>query len=152
MKKRLPLVILIIVAYTAFGQDSGEKTMENRAREFYRVIGLTDKNEYKKFMQENYTKAFLEKPVKMSRIVSEGDNTSSSEEKPKDNLEAKTQMYAQLHDDFGGSKIVSVKQKENKVDMVLKSSSGLTGTFTFTFDKAKPYLIDGLGVQAEMEN
>src|SRR5689334_2762466 len=111
MKNRLPFILLMMIAFSAIGQDSMEKVMENRAREFYRVIGLTDKAAYKKFMQENYTQAFLEKPVKMSRVVSEGDETSTQTAKPQDNLDAKLQMYTQLHDDFGGSKIVSVKQK-----------------------------------------
>jgi hypothetical protein len=155
MKGKLLSLILTFTVLMLQAQDSMEKTLENRAREFYRVLGLTDKGEYKKFMEANYTKAFPEKPMKASRLVSDSDgnsSTTSQESKNQSVLEAKTQMFTQLHDDFAGSRIISLKQKDNKVDMVLKSDSGLTGTFTFTFEKNKPYLIDGLGVQAEMEN
>ena len=156
MKKIVLLLVSLVGMITLSGaQDAMETVMEGRARELYRVLGLTDKAQYRKFMQENYTKTFLEKPVKMNRVVSDSDGNNSSatqEDKSKDVLEAKTQMYGRLHDDFGGSKMVSLKQKDNKVDMVLRSTSGLTGTFIFTFENSKPYLIDGMGVQAEMEN
>jgi len=36
--------------------------------------------------------------------------------------------------------------------MVLKANSGLTGTFTLTFEKTTPYLIMGMSVEAEMKN
>ena len=32
--------------------------------------------------------------------------------------------------------------------MVLESGDGLVGTFQLKFDKNKPYLIDGMGIQA----
>ena len=154
MKKLLPFTVSILFAFNAFGQDSMEKTIEGRAREMHRVLGLTDNEEYKKFMQDNYSKAFLEKPIKLNRVVSDSDGEVSSTKKdqPLSTLEAKAQMYQQLHNDFGGSKIISITRKENKIEMVLRSDSGLTGTFTFTFEKNKPYLIEAIGIQAEMEN
>jgi hypothetical protein len=89
----------------------------------------------------------------MSKQVSdsEGGNENSKSE-GMDNLEAKAQMYTQLHQDFGGSKIVSLKRTDNKIIMVLRTDSGLTGTFTLAFEKNKPYQIETLGIQAEMEN
>lgn len=129
--------------------------MEKRARELYRVLGLTHKEAYKKFMKENYTREFLERPVKLNRVVSESDGasaTTSSDSKPADNLEAKTQMYSQLHEDFGGSKLESLARKENKIEMKLNAVGGLKGKFTLTFSKEKPYLIEAMGVEADMQN
>jgi hypothetical protein len=154
MKKLFTIAVLSIFTMMAIGQDTQEKIMEGRATEFYRVLGLQDRGQYKKFMQENYTKAFLEKPVALNRVVVEAGEEKPSQVKNKsmDKLDQKADMYQQLHDDFGGSKLVSLKRTENKIEMVLKSSSGLMGTFTLSFEKNKPYLMEGLGVQAEMEN
>lgn len=153
MKKSLLFIVFAVVGFAAIAQDSMEKIMEGRARELYRVLSLTSSDDYKKFMKENYTKALLDKPVKMSKQVSDSDGgNENSKSEGMDNLTAKAQMYTQLHEDFGGSKIVSLKRTENKIDLVLRNDSGLTGTFTMTFEKNKPYQIEGLGIQAEMEN
>lgn len=36
--------------------------------------------------------------------------------------------------------------------MLLKTDSGLKGTFTLGFEKTSPYLIETIGIQADMEN
>lgn len=152
MKRNLLLLLFSFTVISAIAQGS-EKIMEDRAKELHRVLGLSNKADYKKFMQENYTKALLDKPVKMNKQVSDSDGgNESTQSEGLDNLDAKAQMYAQLHQDFGGSKLASLKRTDNKIVMVLKTGTGLTGTFTLTFEKAKPYLIESMGVQAEMEN
>lgn len=151
--KNVLFLIFVSIAFIGTAQGSAEKIMESRARELHRVLGLSSKEDYKKFMRDNYTKALLDKPVKMNKQVSdsEGGNESSKSE-GMDNVEAKAQMYTQLHQDFGGSKLTSLKLTDNKIVMVLKNGEGLTGTFTLTFEKAKPYLIETISIQAEMEN
>jgi hypothetical protein len=153
MKKNLLLLAFVLFGFGSYAQDSMEKTMEARARELHRVLGLTSSDDYKKFMRENYTQALIDKPVKMSKQVSDSDGGSeSNKSEGMDNLTAKAQMYTQLHQDFGGSKLVSLKRTDNKIAMVLKNGEGLTGTFNLTFEKTKPYLIEAIGIQAEMEN
>jgi hypothetical protein len=152
MKKYL-LIVFGLMGWNAFAQDSQEKIMEGRARELHRVLGLANTEDYKKFMRENYTKALLDKPVKMKKQVSDSDgNNESSSSSAMDNLDAKAQMYVQLHQDFGGSKIISINRIENKIEMKLRNDGGLTGIFSFTFENAKPYQIETIGIQAEMEN
>ncbi len=56
-------------------------------------------------------------------------------------------MFARLHEEFSGSKIVSIKPEGDKVEMVLNNGDGLTGTFKLRFEKTKPYLIDGIGIE-----
>lgn len=126
--------------------------MESRAREMHRVIGLSDKEQWKKFIKENYTQALIDKP--MRAVVQTSDNGStgtSSESQPKitDNVEAKAGMFQRLHEDFGKSKILSIKSGDGKVEMVVKNEDGLGGTFILKFDKNKPYLIDSLGIEVE---
>ena len=58
-------------------------------------------------------------------------------------------MFQLLHDDFGKSKIISITSGEGKVEMIVKNEDGLSGTFMLKFDKNKPYLIDGFGVEVE---
>jgi hypothetical protein len=122
--------------------------MEKRARELHRILGVDDKEQWKKFMKENYTKAFLERPVK-SKIETrdkESDQPTATTTTA-DNLEQKAQMFQRLHNDFSKSKIISLKPEGEKVDMILENTSGLRGNFEIKFEKDKPYLIDGIGIQ-----
>ena len=124
-----------------------EKVMENRAREMYRVIDQTDKEQWRKFIKENYTQALINKPMRAT--IKEMGSGASAEVKNEDHLESKVNMFDRLHNDFGGSKITSIKQHENILNMTLDTGSGLMGNFELRFDKNKPYLIDGLGIRAE---
>ena len=147
MKKAYLLVVMLLCCMNGFTQTL-EQTMEKRAREFHRVISLTDKEQWKKFIQENYTKALIEKPMK-ARTVKQGEEENSSESKDiKGTIEDKVNMFQRLHNDFGGSKIISIKPSGENLEMEL-SAADLTGVFKFKFDKNKPNLIDGLGVQVE---
>ena len=123
--------------------------MEKRAKEMHRVIGLTYKEQWKKFVKENYTQALIDKPMKARIESSENGSMSAStaETKAVDNLEAKAGMFQRLHNDFGNSKIISLTPTGEKMAMVLRNEMGLTGTFNLKFDKARPYKIDGLGIE-----
>lgn len=116
----------------------------------HRVINLSDKQEWIRFIKENYTQALIDKQQTMKVQSNENGNTSSSREeiKESDKLEAKAKMFARLHEDFSGSKIVSIKSKDENLEMILNNGDGLIGTFKLRFDKNKPYLIDGLGIEA----
>lgn len=145
-------ILLTLLAFTIvsplFAQDAS--VMEKRAREMHRVIGLDDKQQWIKFIKENYTQALIDKQQTMKVQSNENGNVSTSKEeiKESDKLEAKAKMFARLHEDFGGSKIVSIKPDGNKLEMVLNNGDGLMGTFKLLFDKNKPYLIDGIGIEA----
>lgn len=152
MPKRLllPLFMLLQVA-VATAQETPEKIMEERTRELYRVITVADKAQWKKFVQENYTQALIDKPSRFSVQVSDDgtSSTGSSQEITADTkLEAKAKVFSQLHDDFGDSVLSSIKIENQTGQMILKSPSGLSGTFKLTFEKSKPYKIDGLSIEA----
>ena len=150
MTKLVVLLIFNCILLTSFAQESMEKVMEKRAKEMHRVIGLTDKEQWKKFVKENYTQALIDKPMK-ARIESSENGVASAASTPEtkavDNLEAKAGMFQRLHGDFGNSKIISITPTGEKMAMVLKNEMGLTGTFNLKFDKASPYKIDGLGIE-----
>ena len=141
-------MIIMSLSLQAFSQDSMEKVMEKRAREMHRVLGLSDRGQWKTFIQENYTQALINKPMRAAVKESTG-ATTSSESQSADNLEAKVNMFNRLHDDFGGSKITSIKSSDGILKMTLDNGSGLIGVFQLKFVPTKPYLIDGLGIQAE---
>lgn len=140
------LVCMVWLATPAAAQDSKGTTMEKRAREMHRVLSLDDREQWKKFIQENYSKALIEKPMR-AEISGGPQGTKKTETKPADALEAKVKMFEQLHSDFGNSKITSLKAIGEKVEMVLKSENGLNGTFSLKFSPTTPYLIDGLGIE-----
>jgi hypothetical protein len=125
-----------------------EQSMEKRAREFHRVIGLTDKEQWKKFIQENYTKSLIEKPMR-AKTMRQDDQSASSETKDiKGTLEDKIAMLERIHNDFGGSKIASIKPNGENLEMKLDNGD-MSGVFNFKFEKEKPYLISGLGISVE---
>lgn len=148
MKSIYSAIVFLALIPTAFAQES--VTMEKRAREMHRVIGLDDKQQWIKFIKENYTQALIDKQQAMKVQSNENGNVSTSKEEMNevDKLEAKAKMFARLHEDFGGSKIVSIKSKAENLEMVLNNGDGLIGTFKLRFEKTKPYLIDGLAIEA----
>jgi hypothetical protein len=147
MKLLLILIAFIVVSPTLVQEAS---IMEKRAREMHRVISLDDKQQWIKFIKENYTQALIDKQQTMKVQSNENGSVSTSKEEMKeaDKLEAKAKMFGRLHEDFGGSKIISIKSKEENLEMVLNNGDGLIGTFKLRFEKNKPYLIDGIGIEA----
>lgn len=137
----------------ANSQDAKLKTMEQRARELHRVITLNDKEAWIKFMKENYTQALIDKPMRAQIQTSDnGAQTSaSSTAKASDNLEAKTGMFKQLHNDFGDSKIVLLKPESDLIEMVLQNGDAMKGIFKLKFETKSPYLIEGFGVEVDQE-
>jgi len=132
-------------------QETREQVMERRAREMHRVIGLSDKEQWKKFITENYTQALIDKPMRSQ--VSKSDDLGTAAEKKgiPSSLEGKINMFQRLHNDFGDSKISSIKPSGDKLEMVLNNGD-MSGTFNLKFTATKPYLIDGVGIQVEAGN
>lgn len=143
MKIATLLICLLFAGITAGAQDSKEKVMESRAREMFRVIGLDDKESWKKFITENYTQALIEKPMQAKRDTGGGSPTGTTQ---KGTVEGKAQMYQMLHNDFAGGKISSLAVTGETVKMSV-STSDLAGTFTLKFTKEKPWLIDAIGIE-----
>jgi hypothetical protein len=146
MKKNITLILLCCLWTAASAQESMEKVMEKRAREMHRVMGLTDKEQWKKFVKENYTQALIDKPMRSEQRTSDSDKTSKSSSESGGNLDAKAEMFRMLNQDFGSSKIVSIKPKDGSIEMILGTDDS-KGIFTIKFEKTAPYLIDGLGVE-----
>ena len=148
MKIFISILVINACCVTTFAQDTREQTMEKRVREMHRVIGLTDKEQWRKFIQENYTEALINKPMRAS--IQEGNQGGSPTETTlASNLDAKVKMFERLHDDFGGSTIKSIAPTQEGLAMTADNGDGLRGIFQFKFEKTKPYLINGLGIQAE---
>jgi len=145
--KKLILLLVVAASFSALSQTM-EKEMEKKAREFHRVLGLSDKEQWKKFIQENYAKSLIEKPMRAKVSQRDGETASSETTETKGTLEDKVQMFDRLHGDFGASKIASIKATGENLEMVLDGEN-MSGTVKLKFDKAKPYLISGLGISIE---
>lgn len=145
MMKKLLILVAFALTLTTYGQDSMEKTMEARAREMSRVITLSDPEAWKKFIRENYTKAFIERPMQARRDTGSG-GASSGTSQP-GTVEGKAKMYEMLHQDFGAGNLTTLTVSGSEVKMVI-TAYDLKGTFTLKFAKERPWLIDGIGVEA----
>jgi len=149
MRLLLTLLAFISCVTITLAQESKAQVMEKRAREMHRVLGLSDRAEWKKFIQENYTQALIDKPMRAKVQTSDNGSDKSSESNSADNLEAKVDMFDRLHNDFGGSKITSLKVTGDNIEMILLGDMGLKGTFQLKFDPTKPFLISGMGISAD---
>jgi hypothetical protein len=122
--KNLFLICCCFAIVSACGQNK-QATMEKRARELHRIMGLNDKEQWEKFMKENYTKSLLERPVKSSVKTTEKETESStSTTSTIDKLEEKLKIFEKLHNDFGKSNIVSLRPVNEKIEMVLEKYVG----------------------------
>ncbi len=147
MNNILLLILIFAASGVAHTQDSKDVIMEKRAREMHRVLCANDPAQWKKFIQENYSQALIDKPMRATVQSDDSGTTTNSETKSDNNLEEKTKIFQRLHDDFGHSKIISVKTTGDNLEMVLLDT-GLKGTFKLKFDSEKPHLISGLGIEA----
>ena len=145
--KNLFFLLCFVGSVSTFAQNKKQVTIEKRARELHRMIGLNDKEQWKKFMKENYTKAMLERPVTTKVETSEKESTTSSSTETADNLEEKVKVFERLYGDFGNSKIKSIKTIGERVEMILENSSGLNGNFYITYESQSPFLINRIAVE-----
>jgi hypothetical protein len=144
---------LLFISLSVFCQTDNTKIHEQRANAFHQAILKSDKDTWRTFMKENFTTALIERPMRAQVSTSENDgtssnNTTSSETK----LDAKLTMFQQLHNDFGKSKISSIKVSGNKTVMILNTGTGMKGVFSLEADAKSPWLIDKLGIEVEAEN
>ena len=134
----------------ALAQDSKETKMEARARELHRVMGLSDKEQWKKFMKENYTKSLLERPVKSAVETTDKESSSSTKTSTADNLEEKLKVFERLHNNFKNSKILSLKPVNGRIEMIIENPS-VKANFSITFENKQPYLIDGIRAEVDQQ-
>ena len=145
--KILFLLICLFAFVGAFAQGKKQTTKEKRARELHRVIGLNDKEQWKKFMTENYSKSMLERPVKSNVEKTEKESSTSNNTSKADVLEEKLKVFERLHGDFGKSKIVSLKPVSDRIEMILENTTGLKGVFNINFEDQSPFLINRIAVE-----
>tara|TARA_R110002051_G_scaffold181774_1_gene251258 strand:+ start:24687 stop:25079 length:393 start_codon:yes stop_codon:yes gene_type:complete len=127
MKTILMLFMTISLASINVNAQTSEETMKDRAEKLHQTIKSKDKAVHKKFVNENYSKEFLDK-VEASRH---------------------TGMLERLNKDFSDSKVVSMKVKENKLLMLIERNSDKhLVTFDISFDPKDNYKINGMGIEA----
>lgn len=150
--KKLHLFIFVIATTAASAQES-TSVIEKRTRNFFTAISSSDEKVWIKFIEENFSPALIKKSMKKQVQVSEqgdvsksGGGTSESE----GTVAQKAMMLRQLHTDFAGGKIISLKTEDTKVTMVVQSADGLKGKFNLGFEKATT-LIEALGIEIVQE-
>jgi len=149
--KNLLLIFCSLAMVNALAQDSKETKMEARARELHRVMGLSDKEQWKKFMKENYTKSLLERPVKSAVETTDKESSSSTKTSTADNLEEKLKVFERLHNNFKNSKILSLKPVNGRIEMIIENPSHVKANFSITFENKQPYLIDGIRAEVDQQ-
>ena len=133
----------------AFAQESTEKVMEKRALEMHRVLGLSSKDAWKKFVKENYSQAFIDKQCEHKWRK---EKPTPRKGKPLITWRARQWSSNDCMKNFGSSKIVSIKSEGEILKMILENEQGLSGTFQLKFDKARPYLVGGWVSRLEIKD
>lgn len=150
--KHLFASLLVLISVSAFCQSDNSKILEQRAKDFHQTISKNDKDGWLKYMKENFTTALIERPMRAQVATSENDGANATATTSETNVEAKLTMFQRLHEDFGKSKIASVKVSNNKVVMILNTGAGMKGVFSLEAEAHSPWLIDKLGIEVEAEN
>jgi hypothetical protein len=146
MKRHLLVILFSAYCFCAFSQTMSE-VMEKRSKEMVRVIGLDNKEEWKKFIKENFAQSLIDKQMRANVDTGDGRAASSSTPAPADKVEAKAKMFGQLHQDFGKAKITSLKPAGEKMNVSIEGEEGMAGVISLVFDKVSPYMITGLGIE-----
>jgi len=143
------LLLVSLISFSSFSQHASEKTLESRAREMFRVIQLSDKAAWKKFVKENYSQALIDRPMRQRReqneAVDEKVNTATT---PEAKIEEKAMMFERLHEDFATSKLDGIKVTGQTCEMTLNAPSGTVAVISLKCSPEKPYLLTGFGVEA----
>ncbi|WP_417881837.1 hypothetical protein [Xanthomarina gelatinilytica] len=127
MKNILMLFMALALTSTTVIAQASEDTMKDRAEKLHQVLKTKDIAVHKKFVNENYSKKFLDK-VEMSRH---------------------TGMIGRLNQDFSDSKVISMKVKEDKLLMLIERNSDKHHvTFDISYDPKDNYKINGMGIEA----
>jgi hypothetical protein len=146
MKRHLIPILLSIGSFCALSQSMKE-VMEKRSKEMIRAIGSDSKEDWKKFIKENFAQSLIDKQMRATVDTGDGKTAAPSTTAPADKIEAKAKMFGQLHQDFGKAKITSLKPADEKMDVTIEGEEGMAGTISLIFDKVSPYMITGLGIQ-----
>src|SRR6185369_12137018 len=137
MKKIFTLVFFALTVLGVSAQETKQQVMEKRAKEMHRVICLSDKDAWRNFIKENYTQALIDKPMRSQVSKSSDGETTSDKKEIGNNLEGKVGMFERLHNDFGGTKISSIKMNGDELEIQL-SGDGLSGSFNLKFTTTQP--------------
>ena len=107
MKKYTPTKMIALSFFilalcsTSSNAQAHVELAEQRAKLFHEALQSSDKADWEAYIEENYSKAFLEKHA-ISKHVG---------------------MLERLHNDFGKSTISSIKKSDAKVAMVIERTS-----------------------------
>jgi hypothetical protein len=150
--KKVVVTIAIFSLLTVFvAQAQDKKTIiENRCKEMVRVLNLSEKDQWRKFIKENYTEALINKKMRAQVQGGPDGATPANTSNETTELEAKVGLFQRFHDDMGKGTITNIKIDGDNADVQVKGETGLDLTLALKFIPDAPHLIDGLSVQAMM--
>ncbi len=151
MKKVVVTLALfsLFVVFTAQAQDK-KTIIENRCKELVRVLNLGEKDQWRKFIKENYTEAWINKKMRLQVQGGPDGGAPANNNNETTELESKVGLFQRFHDDLGKGTISDIKIDGDNADVQVKRETGLDLSFALKFTPVAPHLIDGLGVQAMM--
>ena len=151
MKKVVVTLALfsLFVVFAAQAQDK-KTIIENRCKELVRVLNLGEKDQWRKFIKENYTEAWINKKMRLQVQGGPDGSAPANNSNETTELESKVGLFQRFHDDLGKGTISNIKIEGDNADVQVKGETGLDLSFALKFTPAVPHLIDGLGVQAMM--
>jgi hypothetical protein len=151
MKKVVVTLALfsLFVVFAAQAQDK-KAIIENRCKELVRVLNQSEKDQWRKFIKENYTEAWINKKMRLQVQGGPDGSAPANTSNEATELESKVGLFQRFHDDLGKGTITNIKIDGDNADVQVKGESGLDLAIALKFIADAPHLIDGLGVQAMM--
>jgi hypothetical protein len=150
--RKVVVTIAIFSLLTVFAAQAQDKKtiIENRCKELVRVLNLSEKDQWRKFIKENCTEAWINKTMRLQVQGGPDGGAPANSSNEMTELEAKVGLFQRFHDDLGNGTITNIKIDGDNADVQVKGETGLDLSFALKFTPAAPHLIDGLGVQAMM--
>jgi hypothetical protein len=150
MKKVVTIAVFSLFVVLAAKAQDKKTIIENRCKELVRVINLTDKDQWRKFITENCTQAWINKKMRLQVQGGPDGSAPANTSNEATELESKVGLFQRFHDDLVKGTITNIKIDGDNADVQVKGETGLDLSFALKFTPAAPHLIDGLGVQAMM--
>jgi len=144
------IVFIALFALPGISQaQEKSKVMESRARDMVRIIGLDDREAWKNFIRDNFTKEMINKGMRAKTTAADDETTATkSTSTESGNIEGKADMFERLHGDFGAGKVTAFNIEGDVAKMKVLGKQ-FEGTFILKFKKDSPWLIDGIGIEVD---
>lgn len=145
---KIQFLLVMVISFASKAQLEKMEIMDKKCKELVRVIAADSKHQWKKYIQENCAESLIARYVKITPDGFSHTTSPETSNSKTNTLEAKIDMFRQLHDEIGEGKIKHLRIAQGIGEILLKGKNR-TYKVEVNFANKDPYLIIGLSVKPE---